>query len=171
MSYWPRCSIVVSNTRSYRFESFWWQIFLPPATKLGQAYIFTGVCDSVNRGVCVVAAGGVCMVAPGGHAWLLRGGCAWLLLGGMHGCSRGGAWFLPGGMRGFCQEGCAWFFLGEHVWFFLGGACVGYDEIQSMSGQYTSYWNAFLLVIEFAEFRENSITPHHADPNMNSLLL
>ena len=28
---------------------------LPPATKLGQGYIFTGVCDSVNRGVCLSA--------------------------------------------------------------------------------------------------------------------
>ena len=25
-------------------------MFLPPATKLGQGYIFTGVCDSVHRG-------------------------------------------------------------------------------------------------------------------------
>ena len=25
-----------------------------------------------------------------------------------------------------------------------GGACVGYDEIRSMSGRYASYWNAFL---------------------------
>ena len=25
-------------------------IFLPPATKLGQGYVFTGVCDSLNRG-------------------------------------------------------------------------------------------------------------------------
>ena len=28
---------------------------LPPATKLGQGYIFTGVCDSVHRGVCLSA--------------------------------------------------------------------------------------------------------------------
>ena len=42
-------------------------LLLPPATKLGQGYIFTGVCDSVNRGACVVDAGA-------GHAWLLRGG-------------------------------------------------------------------------------------------------
>ena len=27
------------------------------------------------------------------------------------------------------------------------GACVGYDEIQSMSGRYASYWNAFLLIL------------------------
>ena len=27
-----------------------------------------------------------------------------------------------------------------------GGACVGYDEIRSMSGRYTSYWNAFLFM-------------------------
>ena len=26
-------------------------IFLPPETKLGQGYVFTGVCDSVHRGV------------------------------------------------------------------------------------------------------------------------
>ena len=25
-------------------------LFLPPATKLGQGYVFTGVCDSVHRG-------------------------------------------------------------------------------------------------------------------------
>ena len=27
-----------------------WVRFLPPATKLGQGYVFTGVCDSVHRG-------------------------------------------------------------------------------------------------------------------------
>ena len=27
----------------------------------------------------------------------------------------------------------------------VGGACIGYDEIRSMSGRYASYWNAFLL--------------------------
>ena len=27
-----------------------------------------------------------------------------------------------------------------------GGACVGYDEIRSMSGRYASYWNAFLCL-------------------------
>ena len=26
-------------------------VFLPPATKLGQSYVFTHVCDSVHRGV------------------------------------------------------------------------------------------------------------------------
>ena len=26
-----------------------------------------------------------------------------------------------------------------------GGACIGYDEIWSMSGRYASYWNAFLF--------------------------
>ena len=34
--------------------------FLPPATKFGQGYIFTGVCDSVNRGGCFLRGG------PGG---------------------------------------------------------------------------------------------------------
>ena len=27
----------------------------------------------------------------------------------------------------------------------VGGACMGYDEIRSMSGWYASYWNAFLF--------------------------
>ena len=30
-------------------------LFLLPATKLGQGYIFTGICDSVHRGVCLSA--------------------------------------------------------------------------------------------------------------------
>ena len=52
---------------------FYNSLFLPPATKLGQGYVFTGVCHSVNRGACVVAGGlcgcwGACMVA-GEHAW------------------------------------------------------------------------------------------------------
>ena len=58
------------------------KILLPPATKLGQGYIFTGVCDSVHGG--------------GGGAWLLGAGCAWLL-GGMRGC--GGE-----GVRGIRQD-------------------------------------------------------------------
>ena len=33
------------------------QCFLPPATKLGQGYVFTGVCHSVNRGSASVHAG------------------------------------------------------------------------------------------------------------------
>ena len=102
---------------SYR-ETVWTMIplwFLPPANVVCEGYIFTGVCDSVNRG-------GVhgCL---GGHVWLLPGGCAWLLLGGC-------AWLLPGGVCGFCQgvcmvftgvcvvfaRGCAWFLPG-------GGMC------------------------------------------------
>ena len=55
------------------------------------------------------------MVALGGCV-VARGGHAWLLQGGMRGCS----W---GGMRGIRRD----------------------TEIQSMSGRYASYWNAFLL--------------------------
>ena len=35
---------------SGRYASYWNAFLLPPATKLGQGYVFTGVCDSVNRG-------------------------------------------------------------------------------------------------------------------------
>ena len=115
---------------------------------LRKGNIFTHVCHSVHRGACMVARG-VCEVAGGMHgcwggeqcAWLWGcvhgcGGCAWLwgvcmvagmcmVVGGVHGC-RG----VCGG-RGSCV-------VAEEV-------CVGYDEIWSMSGQYESYWNAFLL--------------------------
>ena len=35
---------------SERYASYWNDFLLPPATKLGQGYIFTGVCDSVHKG-------------------------------------------------------------------------------------------------------------------------
>ena len=56
---------------------------LLPATKLGQGYVFTGVCDSVHGGACMVA---------GGHVWLLGVCGCW---GGMHGCR--GACMVAGG--------------------------------------------------------------------------
>ena len=27
----------------------------------------------------------------------------------------------------------------------VGGACMGYDELRSISGRYASYWDAFLF--------------------------
>ena len=62
--------------------------YLPPATKLGQGYIFTGVCDSVHGGGLLL--GGVC-------AWSRWGG---LLPGGVPG---------PGGVGAWSQWGvCSW---------------------------------------------------------------
>ena len=100
------------NERSPRCEGFYNLFFynlLPPATKLGQGCIFTGVSDSVNRGACmvdacVVAQGacmvalGGCMVAPRGCAWFLPGVCMCFFPGGMH-------VFFLGGMHGFFQGG------------------------------------------------------------------
>ena len=45
--------------------------------------------------------------------------------------------------------------LGGHAW--LWGGCIGYDEIWSMSGWYTSYWNAFLYT-KASDFAQFSIT-------------
>ena len=66
-------------------------IYLPPATKLGQGYIFTGVCHSVNMGgVCSGGSAPRGVSAPGGvsapRECLLPGGVS--ALGGV--CSRGG---------------------------------------------------------------------------------
>ena len=55
---------------------------LPPATKLGQGYIFTGICHSVNRegvpglGVCLVQGGCLVRGVPGLKGCLVLGGSA-----------------------------------------------------------------------------------------------
>ena len=92
--------------------------------------LFTGgnVCGC-SQGACMVAPGGhawllpggACVVAPRGHAWLLWGACM-VALGGMHGCSGGACMVALGGH--------VWLLLGVCAWLLLGGACVGYDEIQ-----------------------------------------
>ena len=92
--------------------------------------------------------GGVCMVFwgcvhdfLGGHAWFLGGmrgflgGACVVFFGGVHGFSGGHAWFLSGGHAWFVHKGACMVF--------LGCVCGFFDEIWSMSGQYTSYWNAF----------------------------
>ena len=43
-----KSALRVSNFRS--LTRYGWWLFLPPATKLGQGYVFTGVCDSVHGG-------------------------------------------------------------------------------------------------------------------------
>ena len=69
---------------------------LPPATKSGQGYIFTGVCDSVHRGGCLLLEGllrGVCsqgVPALGVCSWGVSAPRGCLLPGG-------GAWWRPPG--------------------------------------------------------------------------
>ena len=139
---------------------------LPPTNEVCEGYVFTGVCLSTRGGgACVVAPGGMhgCS-GGGGHAWLLPGVCAWLLRGGMHGCSQGGCVVAPrgacvvalGGMRGFFRGGMHGFCWGACVVFFPGGACIGYDEIRSMSGRYASYWNAFLYFSDLYSKKNNT---------------
>ena len=45
----PVCTAFCSQGR-FRRPPPYFSRFLPPATKLGQGYVFTGVCHSVNRG-------------------------------------------------------------------------------------------------------------------------
>ena len=105
----------------------WLTSFLPPANEVCEGYVFTGVCLSTLGGMRGFIWGGmhgfiwgVCMVLFGGHTWFYSGGvCSFI---------RGHAWFFWGGMRGFFS-------------FF------GYNEIRSMRGPYTSYWNASLFFI------------------------
>ena len=106
----------------------------------------------MHGGVCVVAPGGACMVLFRGACVVLFGGCAWFY-------SRGHAWFYSGG---------------RHAWFYSGGGVCGffsfygYNEIRSMSGRYTSYWNAFLLV---DVLRNQAITVHRNMSQAVNLML
>ena len=92
----------------------------------GGMHACQGVCIVAEEvhglwGACMVAGGSICGLGPwlrGGHMWLPGDMRVWL---------PGGAWLL-GELRG-CR-----------------GACVGNDEIRSMSRRYASYWNAFFLV-------------------------
>ena len=100
-----------------------------------------------------------------GGAWFYWGtwfflfgwGIGGFIRGGMHGFIWGHVRFYLGGMHGFIWGACMVLFRGcmvlfeggmcgfiqqgGHVWFF---SFFGYNEIRSMSRQYTSYWNAFL---------------------------
>ena len=110
---------------------------LLPATKLGQGNILRSVCQQF----CPQEGGG-------GMHGCTRGACV-VALGRVHG------FIWKGGMRGFIWGACmvlfgghAWFYLGGHAWFYSGGGLRGffrYNEIRSISGQYASYWNAFLF--------------------------
>ena len=95
---------------------------LPPANEVLGKVIFLHL-------FVILFTGGACVVGRG----------AYVVAQGMHGC-RGLAWLWETYM---VDSG--------HVW--LGGmrscgegACMGYNEIQSMSGWYASYWNAFLFI-------------------------
>ena len=44
------CFIIFQSTRNSNMKDRFITVFLPPATKLGQGYVFIGVCHSVNRG-------------------------------------------------------------------------------------------------------------------------
>ena len=91
--------------------------------------------------------GGMRGCSGGGHVWLLWGVC--MVARGVHGYL-GGCVVAPGGHAWLLWGACVVFSGGAYMFFFWGCVCgffqgIGYDEIQSMSGRYASYWNAFLL--------------------------
>ena len=82
---------------------------LPSATKLGEGYIFTGVCHSVNRGVCGRGVGGC-----------LLGGCLLQGVSAPRGVSAPGGWW--GCLfRGVCSQGGGCLVWGEGVCLLWGG--------------------------------------------------
>ena len=102
-----------------------------PKRSFGQGNIFTSVCLSTGGGACSKFSGG-CLLqifggvpAPnfwGGPAPNFRGGCLLQIFGGVPAPNfRGGLLQISGGSPIF--------------------------GIRSMFGRYTSYWNAFLLLI------------------------
>ena len=107
---------------------------LPPATKLRQGNVFTSVCDSVHRGVFIIQEGSLSrgVSVQGGQGSLSEGG---LCPRGL--CTRG----VPV-QGGLCPERGS---LSRQGSLSMGGLCQG-DPHMVTCGQYTSYWNAFLLM-------------------------
>ena len=100
------CRFLFSFPCSAKFSgAIYSGVFLPPATKLGQGYIFTGVCDSVHGGgvgITACIAGGIpaCLAAglqgEGGIPACLAGFQAHTL-GGSRGVWPGGSRPTPKG--------------------------------------------------------------------------
>ena len=122
---------------------YWRSSFLPPTMKLGQCYIFTGICDSVNRGVCLVWGslvwGSLVWEVPGpqgvsGPEGSGPGGCAWsqgglvlgeyLVLGGVPGPG-GSAAGVCAWSVGVCSQGDGWFLVETPLgWALLRVVCI-----------------------------------------------
>ena len=109
---------------------------LPPTNEVCEGYVFKGVClftrrEHVWQGACIA----------GGHVWW--GPCM----------AEGHVWWQFHAWQG---GRCAWqgdmHSRGRYVW---QGACMSHTlchvrpHMQSMCGQYVTYWNAFLLPVCF----------------------
>ena len=126
-------------------------VYLPPANKVCEGYVFTGVCLSTPGGACMVLFGGACMVLFGGVCVVLFGGAcmvlfwghAWFYSGAMHGFIWGHAWFYSGG-------GHAWFYSGGHAWFYLGG-------VRGFSGGACVFFSVFSFRIQWDTVNERAV--------------
>ena len=112
---------------------------LPPATKLGQGYVFTRVCDSVHKGGGVVSQHALQMVSQ--HALHVSRpthprGKLRVWAGGVQAHTQGGAALggvpAPGGWVCLCA--CS------------RGSPHPPPPDGYCCGQYASYWNAFLFI-------------------------
>ena len=158
--------LVIKNRSHWRtFNSMWnatngIQPIFTARNEVGARLCFYMCVWFCSRGACVVAGGhawppGACVIA-GGHAWLL-GGHVWLPRG---------ACVVAGGMRG-CWGVCV--VVGGGMCGWRGDACVGYDEIRSMTGRYVSYWNAFLLHVRLHQDADQNVKCEQINANANVL--
>ena len=107
---------------SGRYASYWNAFLLPPANVVCEGYVFTGICDSVNRGGMRGFIWGACVVLFGGHAWFYSGGMhGFIRGGGVHGFG-GACMVLSGGVCGFIWGGMHGFIWGACV-VLSGGVC------------------------------------------------
>ena len=143
--------------------------FLPPATKFGQGYIFTGVCDSVHRGVWsggVVSnfswggvsnfGGGGISNCSGGRVSPIWGGCL-QFFGGVSPIFRGVSNFFWGGQGVPIFGGSPNFFpsfssISLPPQKISSGMHQPPPPRRSMRGRYASYWNAFLSLFFMSFF-------------------
>ena len=121
------CPWIENSSQSSSFKDFLWLVTARKRSCGKVMFLQVSVILSTGGGACVVVAGGGRIGVHG-----CRGEC--MVQGGMRGCGGGHAWLWGGGMRG-CGGACI----------VAGGACIGHNEIRSMSGRYAFYWNAFLF--------------------------
>ena len=130
--------MAMASIRLWSYSATAKSTLLPPANVVCEGYVFTGICDSVNRGVCAwfysgghawFYSGGAWFYSGGGYVWfysgvcmVLFGGACMVLFGGACVVLFGGhAWFYPGGMHGFIWGGMRGFIWGGVRGFIRGG--------------------------------------------------
>ena len=149
------------NPRDWKYttwDALWdstnrtWSKFLPPATKLGQGYVFTRVCDSVQGGGTVESQHALQVVSQYALQQVSKGGrvVSQHALQVSRPTPRGEVEGSgQGGLQAHTLAGSPGPHPGRHI-----PACTEAGPPKGhCCGQYASYWNAFLYRVKLVAFK------------------